>query len=439
MSSGAAQSGRAELEDLEMDKRFKEQLAEMSANKKSALEMSHEYLMPNRVETWLAAGIPLSIGRREGYRIWDMDGHELQDFHLNGGVFNLGHRHPHLVETLRAGLDVLDVGNHHFPSAIRATFAKNLAEKTPGDLHYTVFTPSGSEANDMAVKSARHATGRKKIAAFDIAYHGSSGLSGAVGDNDNAKFFGSAFEDDLLRVPYNDLDALEAVLKNRDVALFMAETIPATFGFPPPSLDYYRGVRRLCDEYGTLFLTDEVQTGMGRSGKVWCIEQYGVVPDMMSIGKGLGGGLYPIGALLLTKEAGAWLQERGWGYVSGFGGSELGCLVGIEALELSSSRETLANVEEIAEHMRQGLTDIQSRYPFMFDIRQVGVIAALGFDDPLGGMKMAAALYQEGLWAMFAGYDRRYLQFKTGLLVDKAYCDEALEKVEGALKKVTAI
>ena len=126
-------------------------------------------------------------------------------------------------------------------------------------------------------------------------------------------------------------------------------------------------------------------------------------------------------------------------YVSGFGGSELGCLVGIEALELSSSRETLANVEEIAEHMRHGLTDIQSRYPFMFDIRQVGVIAALGFDDPLGGMKMAAALYQEGLWAMFAGYDRRYLQFKTGLLVDKAYCDEALEKVEGALKKVTAI
>jgi len=421
-----------------MDKRFDAQLAEMSAKKRSALEMSHEYLMPNRVETWLAAGVPLSIGRREAYRIWDVDGQELQDFHLNGGVFNLGHRHPHLVETLRNGLDTLDVGNHHFPSALRATLAKDLAEKAPGDLHYTIFTPSGSEANDMAIKTARQATGRKKIASFDIAYHGSSGLSGAVGDNNNAKFFGSAFEGDILRIPYDNLDALEDALKGRDVALFMVETIPATFGFPPPSEGFYQGARRLCDEYGTLLLTDEVQTGLGRSGKVWAIEQYGVVPDMMSIGKGLGGGLYPMGALMLTKEVGAWLQERGWGYVSGFGGSELGCLVGIEAFKLSSSEETLANVAEIADHLGQGLRVIQSRYPFMFDIRQVGVIAALGFDDPMGGMQMAAALYQEGLWAMFAGYDRRYLQFKTGLLVDKAYCDEALTKIESALKKVTA-
>ena len=133
-----------------MDKRFDAQLAEMSAKKRSALEMSHEYLMPNRVETWLAAGVPLSIGRREAYRIWDVDGQELQDFHLNGGVFNLGHRHPHLVETLRNGLDTLDVGNHHFPSALRATLAKDLAEKAPGDLHYTIFTRSGSEANDSS-------------------------------------------------------------------------------------------------------------------------------------------------------------------------------------------------------------------------------------------------------------------------------------------------
>eukprot|EP00439_Symbiodinium_sp_Y106_P087676 s1_g212.t1 len=421
-----------------MDTRFDNQLAGMSAEKRQVLEMSHEYLMPNRVETWLASGVPLSIGRREGYRIWDMDGQELQDFHLNGGVFNLGHRHPYLVETLKKGLDELDVGNHHFPSALRAKLAKDLAEKAPGDLHYTIFTPSGSEANDMAVKTARHATGRTKIVAFDIAYHGSSGLSGAVGDNDNAKFFGSAFEDELLRVPYDDLNALEDALKGRDVALFMAETIPATFGFPPPSDDYYRGVRRLCNEYGTLFLTDEVQTGLGRSGKVWAIEQYGVAPDMMSIGKGLGGGLYPMGALLLTKQAGAWLEERGWGYVSGFGGSEIGCLVGIEAFKISSSQETLTNVSEIAEHMSQGLKDIQSRHSYMFDVRQVGVIAALGFDDPIGGMKMAAALYQEGLWAMFAGYDRRYLQFKTGLLVDKAYCDEALTKIDAALKKVTS-
>jgi len=417
---------------------FEDQLSAMSARKREALELSHEYLMPNRVETWLAAGVPLSIGKRKGYRIWDMDGRELQDFHLNGGVYNLGHLHPHLVTTLTKGLETLDVGNHHFPSAVRGRLAKALADKAPGDLHYTVLTPSGSEANDMAIKTARHATGRSKIVAFEMAYHGASGLSGAAGENGNARFFGSAFDADMLRVAYNDLDALEAVLKTRDVALFMAETIPATFGFPMPDADYYRGVRDLCDRYGTLFLVDEVQTGLGRSGKVWAIENYGVVPDMMSIGKGLGGGLYPIGALVMTREAGAWLKERGWGYVSGMGGSEIGCLVGIEALEMSTSPDTLANVAEIAAYMRKGLEDIQQRYPYLFDIRQLGVIAALGFDDEMGGMKMAAALYEQGLWAMFAGFDRRYLQFKTGLLVDTAYCDEALGKIEAALKKVTA-
>ena len=242
----------------------------------------------------------------------------------------------------------------------------------------------------------------------------------------------------MLRVAYNDLDTLEAVLRNGDVALFMAETIPATFGFPMPDADYYRGVRDLCDRYGTLFLVDEVQTGLGRSGMAWAIETFGVVPDMMSIGKGLGGGLYPIGALLMTREAGSWLKERGWGYVSGMGGSEIGCLVGIEALEMSTSAETLANVADVTAHMRGGLEDIRQRYPYLFDIRQLGVIAALGFDEELGGMKMAAALYEQGLWAMFAGFDRRYLQFKTGLLVDRAYCDEALGRIETALKKVTA-
>lgn len=421
-----------------MDAKFDNLLGGMSVEKRRAIELSHEYLMPNRVETWLASDIPLVIGKREGYRIWDMDGHELQDFHLNGGVYNLGHRHPHMVETLRKGLDTLDVGNHHFPSMTRATLAQNLAEKTPGDLHYTVFTPSGSEANDMAIKTARHATGRSKIVAFDIAYHGSSGLSGAVGENDNAKFFGSAFEGDLLHVPFNDLNALEDALKNRDVALFMAETLPATFGFPVPDQDYYQGVRKLCDEYGTLFLSDEVQTGFARSGKLWAIEQYGVVPDMMTIGKGLGGGLYPIGALIMTRAAGAWLTERGWGYVSSFGGSEIGCHVAIEALDITSSPQTAANVEMISAYLGEGLRNIQQRYPFMFDVRQLGLIMALGFDHKLGGMQMAAALYKEGLWAMFAGYDRRYIQFKTGILVDKAYCDEALGKIEGALKKVTS-
>ena len=140
----------------------------------------------------------------------------------------------------------------------------------------------------------------------------------------------------------------------------------------------------------------------------------------------------------MTKQVGDWLTENGWGYVSTFGGAEIGCHVASYVLDLTTASETTAAVAKNASYLRRGLDSIQDRYPYLADIRQLGVIFGLGFDDPVGGMKMARALYANGLWAMFAGFDRSYLQFKLGLLVDKPYCDEALEKLEGALKAVTA-
>lgn len=409
----------------------------LSARKRHILELNHEYLMPNRVQSWLGAGIPLVIARREGYRIWDVDGEELQDFHLNGGTYNLGHRNPALLEAMREALETLDVGNHHFPSEPRGVLAEKLALLTPGDLHYSVFTPSGSEANDVAIKTARHVTGRRKIVAFEMGFHGASGLSGAAGEDTNAKFFNSDFPEDFIRIPFNDLDALEAALRGHDVAAFLAEPLPATFGFPVPAPGYYATVRKLCDLSGTLLIADEVQTGLGRSGSLWAIEALGAKPDMLITGKGLAGGLYPIGCVVMTRSAGEWLTENGWGYVSTFGGAEIGCHIASRVLDLTIAPETTTAVKENATYMRRGLDSLQDRYPFLSDIRQLGVIFGLGFDDPVGGMKMARVLYKNGLWAMFAGFDRRYLQFKLGLLVDRPYCDEALEKLETALKSAS--
>jgi acetylornithine/succinyldiaminopimelate/putrescine aminotransferase len=410
---------------------------EPSERKRRILELNHEYLMPNRVNSWLGAGIPLVIGKREGYRIWDIDGAELQDLHLNGGTYNLGHRNPVLLDAMREALEALDVGNHHFPSEARGVLAEKLARLTPGDLHYSVFTPSGSEANDVAIKTARHATGRRKVVAFEMGFHGASGLSGAVGEDSNARFFNSAFPDDFIKIPFNDLQALESVLRGRDIAAFLAEPLPATFGFPVPDSDYFPTARRLCDDAGTLLIADEVQTGLGRSGSMWAMEALGTQPDMLVTGKGLAGGLYPIGCLVMTKRVGEWLTENGWGYVSTFGGAEIGCHVASRVLDLTIAEETTSAVSKNAAYVRRGLDSLQDRYPFLTDIRQLGVIFGLGFDDPVGGMKMARALYKTGLWAMFAGFDRSYLQFKLGLLVDEPYCDEALGKLETALKSVS--
>lgn len=410
---------------------------EMSEAKQAVLRLNHEYVAPNRVESWLAASIPLVISKREGYRIWDLDGTELQDFHLNGGTYNLGHRHPELLAAMREALETLDVGNHHFPSEARGRLAEKIASLTPGNLHYSVFTPSGSEANDVAIKSARWATGRRKIVVFDRGFHGASGLSGAAGETANAEYFLSSFPDDFVKVPFNDLNALEAALKGRDVAGFLAEPLPATFGFPLPDAGYFPAARALCDEYGTLLIADEVQTGLGRSGSMWAIEALGAQPDILVTGKGLAGGLYPIGCVVLTREAGGWLKDNGWGYVSTFGGAEIGCHIASRVLDITTSEATKERAREAASCLRNGLDSLQDRYSYLADIRQMGVIFGLGFADETGGMRMARSLYKHGLWAMFAGFDRRYLQFKAGLLIDRAFCDEALSKLEAALKEAS--
>jgi acetylornithine/succinyldiaminopimelate/putrescine aminotransferase/Ser/Thr protein kinase RdoA (MazF antagonist) len=406
-----------------------------SQQKKSIVESAHEHLYPGRIEKFHGGGIDLVPGKREGYRLWDVDGRELLDLHLNGGTFNLGHRNPDLIQTLNKASADWDIGNHHFPSEPKAKLAQALINATPGDMKYVVLTTSGSEANDVAVKSARFATGRRKIVALEMAYHGRTGFSGAAGDDENALYFDSAYPEEFIKVPFNDLTAMEKALAGRDVALVMMETLPATFGFPVPHDDYLPGVKQLCEKYGTLYLADEVQTGLGRTGKPWAVDLWNVKPDMLVTGKGLSGGVYPIAALVLSQDAGKWLELDGnpWGHVSTFGGSDLGCIVALQALDMSISKDTLANVQTHAKYLRAGLEALKSRFPFFESIRQQGLVMGLKFSDPMMGTGMMRAFFENGIWAIAAGFDQSVVQFKPGLLIDKAYCDELLARVENSL------
>jgi acetylornithine/succinyldiaminopimelate/putrescine aminotransferase len=408
-----------------------------SAAKAAVLGTAHRYLAANRVDTFTAIGVPLVIDRREGYRFWDLDGHELLDLHLNGGVFNLGHRHPDVVAALVAATERYDIGNHHFPSEPKVALADELVAVAPGDrLERVVFTPSGGEAIDVAIRSARRATGRRAIVAWDCAFHGRTGLSGATGDPKTAASFLSDQPADLRTVPYGDLDALAATLDTGDVAAVLAEVIPATAGFVPPPTGFYPAVRELCDRHGTLLIADEVQTGLGRSGRAWALEHFGADPDILVTGKGLSGGMYPISATLLSAATGAWLLDDGWGYVSTFGGSDLGCEVARTALALSVAPDTLARVAHTGERFAEGFARIAAEHPFLVEVRRCGVIMGLRFDDRLGAISMARALYEAGVWAMFSGFDASVLQWKPGLLVDDAWIDQALERFETAISAV---
>jgi acetylornithine/succinyldiaminopimelate/putrescine aminotransferase len=404
-------------------------------DKERVLELTRRHVAPHRVDVWEAFGTQIVIGRREGYRLWDLDGRELIDLHLNGGTFNLGHRHPEVVEAMVTAAATLDVGNHHFASLARAELAARLASLTPGELTYTVFASGGSEAIDIAIKTARRATGRRRIVTLAAGYHGRTGLSGAAGEDAGAAYFLSEQPEHFAKVPFGDVDAIAGELARGDVAAVLLETVPATYGFPVPPDGYLPAVKALCDEHEALYIADEVQTGLGRTGRLWGVETFGVEPDILVSGKGLSGGMYPIAATVIATRAAGWLHENGWGHVSTFGGAEIGCRVAERVLEITTRPDVTSRVRELISLFDRGLSELRDRQPYLVEVRQSGLVIGLRVDHPNGAVFLQQELYELGVWAIASGFDQSVLQFKPGLLLDDGLAASVLERLEKALAR----
>jgi acetylornithine/succinyldiaminopimelate/putrescine aminotransferase len=359
-----------------------------------------------------------------------MDGRRLIDLHLNGGTYNLGHRNPEVMAAVVDGMARFDIGNHHFPSLARTALAEALVRTAPPNLTKVAYASGGGEAVDIALKSARHATGRRTIVSTVKAYHGHTGLAVATGDDRFSTLFLSDRPDEFVQVPFNDLDAMEKALRRGDVAAVIMETIPATFGFPLPEPGYLEQVKRLCEEHDALYIADEVQTGLMRTGELWGITKHGIEPDILVTGKGLSGGIYPIAAVLLSERSGAWLREDGFGHISTFGGAELGCIAALTTLEITLRPEVRESVHRIAAAVAHGLGAIRDSQPGWFTgIRQNGVVLGLEFGHPQGAKHVMRELYETGVWAIFSTLDPRVLQFKPGLLMSPELVDEVLGRM----------
>lgn len=405
-------------------------------SKQEFLEKSSRFWNPDKTEFWQDAGVDLVIDRREGYFLWDLDGRRLIDAHLNGGTYNLGHRNPEVVHAVTSAMEHFDMGNHHFPSLGRTALAETLIATAPATLTRVAYASGGGEAIDIALKSARHATQRRKIVSIVKAYHGHTGLALATGDDRFSKLFLSEQEEDFPHVPFNDLEAMERALRGRDVAAVIMETIPATYGFPLPEPGYLEAVKALCEQHGTLYIADEVQTGLMRTGELWGITKHGIEPDILVTGKGISGGMYPIAAVLLSDRAGAWLTEDGFGHISTFGGAELGCIAALKTLEICTRPEVRSMVHYISDLVSSRLSQVQAQHPAWFTgIRQNGVVLGLEFNHPEGAKFVMRELYQLGVWAIFSTLDPRVLQFKPGILLSPELCEELLDRTALAIAR----
>lgn len=405
-------------------------------SKQDMLDRSAKFWNPGKTRFWTEAGIDMVIGRREGYHIWDMDGRKLIDVHLNGGTYNVGHRNPEVVEALTHATEYFDIGNHHFPSVARTALAEALVRSAPSNLTKVAYASGGGEAIDIALKSARHATGRRKIVSIINAYHGHTGLAVATGDARFSKMFLADRPDEFIHVPFNDLSAMEEALAGKDVAAVIMETIPATYGFPMPGHGYLPQVKALCERFGALYIADEVQTGLMRTGELWAITKYNVAPDILVTGKGIGGGMYPMGCVLLSDRAGAWLDEDGFGHISTFGGAEVGCFAALKTLEIVTRQEVRSSVHYIADFMRRGLAEIRERQPDWFvGVRQNGLVIGLEFEHPEGAKLVMRELYEAGVWAIFSTLNPRVLQFKPGVLLPYELAEELLDRTAIAVSR----
>jgi acetylornithine/succinyldiaminopimelate/putrescine aminotransferase len=395
-------------------------------SREEAAEAFAAHVNRGKVRALEAIGVEIVLGEREGARFQDAcSGRWYWNCHCNGGVFNLGHRHPGVVAAVRKGLEHLDVGNHHLVSGWRARLAEQLAESTGERLPFAVFTPSGTESVDLALRLARATTGRPKVVAALGAYHGLSGFALAASDPRWFEPFGPA-PGGFVHVPFNEIDAMRDEIDS-DTAAVILEAIPATLGFPAPRPGYLREVADAARAAGALLVLDEVQTGLGRTGTNWYFEQEKVEPDMVITGKGLGGGVYPISAVLLREELEAFFDSNPFAYVSTFGGAEIGCVAASAVMDQIAEPGFLAGVEELGARFERAFAGMP------FELRRFGLTMGLQFSDEQGGVLAAKRLIDGGVFAVYAEHDHSVTQFKPPLIVTEAEVDEIAAAVRGAL------
>jgi putrescine aminotransferase len=376
------------------------------------------YVSPGKAETFKAYDMEFVFGKREGPYVWDaVSGRRLINCHCNGGVFNLGHRNPTVIKALRESLEELDIGNHHLISEQRAALAEKLAGMMPGDICCTVFGVGGGEAVDVAIKLARGYTGRHKVISAIGGYHGHTGFALATGDEQYRSPFGPNLPG-FVQVPFDNVQALQQAV-DKDTSAVIFETIPATLGM--------------------LLIIDEVQTGLGRTGKLWGIEHFGTVPDIIVIGKGLSGGIYPMSATCYRKEYASFFHQNPFIHVSTFGGAEVGCPVAAAVLDESSRPEFLRNVNELAAIFKDGFLELKKKHPnILTGLRQLGLMMGIEMVNDNCGPILTKSCYDHGILAIYANNDKRVCQLLPPLIIDKKTAHEILQGVDGALADTAA-
>jgi predicted acetylornithine/succinylornithine family transaminase len=379
------------------------------------IDLSRRYLFQ------VYARAPIAIVRGEGCRVWDADDHPYLDFFSSTVVTALGHAHPAITAALRRQADkILHVSNLHY-SEPSARLAERLCESSFADRVF--LCNSGAEANEAAIKLARkfghdEGGGRFEIVTATGSFHGRTLATIVATGQEKVRVGFQPLPEGFRYAPFNDIAALESAVGDRTIAVLL-EPIQGEGGIIEPAPGYLRKVRELCDRRGLLLILDEIQTGMGRAGTLFAHEQAGITPDIMTLAKGLGGGV-PIGAMLATESIARVFQLGAHG--STFGGNALACAVGLAVTEVLLEGAVLENCVAMGARLRQGLVALGKRCGKVVEVRGQGLLIGAELTEP--GAPVVDRCREKGLLINCTGGN--VLRFTPPLIVTPAEVDEAL-------------
>jgi putrescine aminotransferase len=378
-----------------------------------------------------------------GSHFEDIAGRQWVDCLGGYGIYSAGINHPKIVRAVKSQLERMPLSSQELLDPLRGALAELLGELAPGDLQNCFFINNGTDAIEGAMKLARLYTGKPGFISCVRGFHGKSyGALSLMGKGE----FRLAFEpllQDVYFVPFGDADAVEAELRKAEavgmaIAGVVAEPVQGEAGAIVPPDDYWPRLREICTRYGVLLIADEVQTGMGRTGRMFAVEHWDVVPDIICLGKALGGGVMPLSAFMSTPEIWKVLEPNPFIHSSTFGGNPLACAAGIAAVNVTLEEDLPGQAAVTGEYLLTELRKLQKRFAqHLIEVRGLGLLIGMEFVDTEFGYAVAAALFKRGVLVAGTLLSAKTLRIEPALNIPRALVDEVLEKLEEVLVELT--
>ena len=403
------------------------------------IEKYEKYLNPAVARLFRFMGLASVETKAEGWIITDSDGREFIDCLGGYGMFCLGHRHPKIVEAVKAALDTIPMCGEILFNRPMADLAERLAEITPGNLQYSFFVNSGTEAVEGALKIARLATGRKKYIAAQNAFHGKTyGSLTATGRDLFRKPFEPLLQN-FTHVEFGNIAAMEAAI-DTDTAAVILEPVQGEGGIIVPPAGYLTAVRNLCDKYGVLMIADEVQTGIGRTGKWFAVDHEGVTPDIMALAKALGGGIMPIGSFTATPEVWSGLIESPFLHTSTFGGNQMACVAGIATLKVIEEEDLLNRGAAAGAYLKKGLEEIQKDYPLVIkEVRGLGMMIGIELTKEGAGGMLMSLMIDSNILIAYTLNNPKVIRMEPPLIMPIEVIDQVLAAFRKAIQQTNDV